>query len=69
MNLELNVVACQLKTNFELKLIQLEQLNDLNDLFGLAYECPKGDRNDDCPLKEIVGFLFKGISKNQSRYK
>jgi len=28
-------------------------MNEENELYGLAFDCPYYDRQDDCPLKEI----------------
>lgn len=28
-------------------------MTDVNSLYGLAFECPYFDRQDDCPLKEM----------------
>jgi hypothetical protein len=28
-------------------------MTDINSLYGLAFECPYFDRQDDCPLKEM----------------
>ena len=28
-------------------------MTDVNSLYGLAFDCPYFDRQDDCPLKEI----------------
>jgi hypothetical protein len=28
-------------------------MKDVNSLYGLAFDCPYYDRQDDCPLKEI----------------
>lgn len=28
-------------------------MTDVNSLYGLAFDCPYFDRQDDCPLKEM----------------
>ena len=34
-------------------------MTDVNSLYGLAFDCPYFDRQDDCPLKEMEQISFK----------
>jgi hypothetical protein len=34
-------------------------MTDFNSLYGLAFDCPYFDRQDDCPLKEMEQLPFK----------
>ncbi len=34
-------------------------MTDVNSLYGLAFDCPYYDRQDDCPLKEMEQLLLK----------
>ena len=34
-------------------------MTDVNSLYGLAFDCPYFDRQDDCPLKEMEQLSFK----------
>lgn len=37
----------------------MDQLNTKDDIYGIAYECPKRNRTNDCPLFEIDQLSFK----------
>jgi len=34
-------------------------MDEMNNLYGLAYNCPYLQRKDDCPLKEVDHLSFK----------
>ncbi len=34
-------------------------MTDINSLYGLAFDCPYYDRQDDCPLKEMEQLQLK----------
>jgi hypothetical protein len=37
----------------------MDYKNTESDIFGIAYECPKRNRDNDCPLFEIDHLSFK----------
>lgn len=37
----------------------MNSFNTESDIFGIAYGCPKGIRDNDCPLMEIEPLSFK----------
>ncbi len=34
-------------------------MDDLNDLYGIAFGCPRAQRTESCPMTEIENLSFK----------